>query len=219
MGCDIHPAIEFREAKGKPWQAVMQKNPNHGKWEGEEAMTASLDIWRDYNLFAILGNVRNGRGVAGIRTGGGYEPMSDNRGIPDDISPEAKGALSDEHSATWVTLREILFYDWQRVTTHEGVVDSTTFQRWDRMKEWQPRPDSHCGGVFGGRSKIVSNEEMRAAIERTDPELPYLNTRVEWQESYAEGGKKLWTDVLPQMLAFGKQVGYDNVRLVMDFDS
>ena len=60
MGCDIHPAIEYRQDGA--WKAVLFPNKHFGKYEGEPEFTAKIDIGRDYDLFAILGNVRNGLG-------------------------------------------------------------------------------------------------------------------------------------------------------------
>ena len=232
MGCDIHPAIEYKE-NGK-WKAVLVPNPHFGKWEGEAEITASLDINRDYDLFAILGNVRNGNGFAGLDTGDGFDPMSDDRGVPDDISDEAKAALSDEHSATWVTLAEILAYDWDRSTKHRGVVDAVEFASWEVMKEWRPAPQSYCGDVGGGMVRKVTNDEMRELVARTlsgerprsaegqkllSDKLNHYYTKVEWEESYAESAKQLWTKILPKMLNLGRMYGFENVRLVMDFDS
>ncbi|HSC56455.1 MAG TPA: hypothetical protein VLC51_04600 [Nitrospira sp.] len=226
MGCDIHPAIEYKDANG--WHAIMFPNRYYAPGDKYEAeFTARLDVNRDYNLFAVLGNVRNGYGFAGTPTGKGFVPMSDNRGVPDDISDEAKSALSGEHSATWVTLTEILAYDWDRFTTHTGTVNPATFAKWDRMREWNPVPDSWSGGVSGRGVKYVSNDEMRQAI-KDDPELANdgglfcksgMYTVIEWQNSYSDDCKQMWTKILPKMLNLGREHGYDNVRLVMDFDS
>lgn len=125
MGCDIHPAIEFRQ--DGQWKALLFPNKNFGKeWNEEPELVADLDILRDYDLFAILGNVRNVRNgrSAAMNTGDGFDPMSDGRGVPEDATPETLKALSDEHSATWVSLTEILSYDWTRSTVSRGVVDA-----------------------------------------------------------------------------------------------
>jgi hypothetical protein len=225
MGCDIHPAIEYRESEVGPWKALLAKDPYFGKreWHDKE-YTASLDIGRDYDLFAILGNVRNNRGFAGEKTGERFAPMSDCRGVPDDISPEARDVLSNEHSATWVTLAEILAYDWDRTSTHRGCVNPAEFAKWDRTKN---RPDSWSGGVAGRGVRIVSNDEMRQAIA-DDPALKDdgglfcksgLYTWIEWESTYSRDGDQLWHRALPKMLNLGRSYGLENVRLVMDFDS
>jgi hypothetical protein len=49
---------------------------------------------RGYDVFAILGNVRNGTGFAGVKTSSGFVPISDGRGIPDDLSPQIRDHLT-----------------------------------------------------------------------------------------------------------------------------
>ena len=227
MGCDIHPAIEFRQSAEMPWKTLLNKNPYFGKYGDEKEMTASLHIDRDYDLFAVLGNVRNGSGFAGCDTGDGFDSISDGRGVPDDISDEAREALSDEHSATWFTLAEILAFDWDRSTKHRGCVSVGTFAKWDRMKEFNPQPEEWSGGCSGSSVKFISNDEMREVL-KNEPELAKetgifppsgLHTWIEWENSYTADTTQMWTKILPKMLNLGRQYGFDNVRLVMDFDS
>jgi len=235
MGCDIHPAIEFRTSANEPWKAVLSKNKNFGKeWNEDPEMVADLDLDRDYDLFAILGNVRNGSGFAGCDTGDGFDPMSDHRGIPKDISPEALASLSNEHSPTWVTLAEILAYNWDRKTRKRGVVDAVTFLDWDWMKSFRPAPDSYSGDVGGTMVVKISAEAMKEKVDairgnrhgrsedvKKDVAKHLANhyCRIEWEESYSSAANQLWTKVLPVMLNLGRDHGFDNVRLVMDFDS
>jgi len=214
MGCDIHAAIEFRGSDGK-WAALMVPNKHFGRWDGEAEYTSRVDINRDYDLFAVLGNVRNGTGFAGCDMGDGFDSISDRRGVPEDISDAAKEALSDEHSATWVTLAEILAFDWDRATKHRGWVSSTEFEKWDRMKEWNPAPKSYCGG---GNFKKITVEEMREAVALKE-NLGHTCCQLEWEESYTASTTQMWTRILPKMLKLGCEHGFDNVRLVMDFDS
>lgn len=235
MGCDINAAVEYRTGADQPWQCAQFPDKLYGQYDWhDKPFTFECDFSRDYDLFAILGNVRNGSGFAGIKTGEGFEPMSDDRGVPDDISDEASEVLSNEHSATWVTLAEILAYDWDRSTGHNGVVDAVEFASWDVMKQWDPAPSSYSGDVGGGSVRHVSVDEMRAAVKealgnlhpRSDEgkaalkeKLSSTFTRVEWTESYSKAGEQLWTLALPKMLNLGREHGFDNVRLVMDFDS
>ena len=48
---------------------------------------------RNYDVFSILANVRNGYGFAGVRTSGGFNPISDGRGIPADLGEEIRSHL------------------------------------------------------------------------------------------------------------------------------
>lgn len=233
MGCDIHAAIEYKE--GSEWKAILMPNKYFAKWGDEKELTASVDIGRNYDVFAILGNVRNGSGFAGTDTGEGFVPMSDGRGVPTDISEAAKEALSNEHSATWVTLTDIMNYDWSRTTIKRGVVGALEFEEWDRCKEFNPWPKSWSGGAFGGGIYNVTNEEMRqflAAYKRPDGFVdrdqvkvatafgkPHPHTTIEWTVTYMDAAKGFWTAAMPQILKLGATHGFDNVRLVMDFDS
>jgi len=73
MGTDIHPIVQVR--REGTWQNVTI--PEDGRY-------GNILDGRWYDLFAILGNVRNGRGFAGVVTGSGFVPISDCRGIPED---------------------------------------------------------------------------------------------------------------------------------------
>lgn len=73
MGCDIHLTVEaFRDGS---WRCV----PNDcGDWYDN----------RNYDVFAILADVRNGSGFAGVSTGEGFAPIAPRRGIPADACVE-----------------------------------------------------------------------------------------------------------------------------------
>jgi hypothetical protein len=205
MGCDIHPAIEYKTSEG--WKTLLIPNKYYGQWEDEPELTARIPVGRNYNLFAILGNVRNEEG---------FNYISDSRGLPEDITPETKSALSDEHSQTYVTLLEILNFDWTQVITHSGLVDQNTFERWDRMKSYDLWPKSWCGGTSG---KKITNDEMRERIKNNADPNEFIHTNITWQTTYADAASLIWKTILPPMLKLGTEYGFENVRLVMDFDS
>ena len=231
MGTDIHAAIEC--FNGGRWQAHLFPNKYFGKWDDEKPETARLDIDRNYDAFAILANVRNGRGFAGCVTSEPFQFMSDRRGVPDDISDEAKAALSGEHSATYVTLAEMLAFDWTRTNTLTGYVNAVTFEQWDRCKRWQPRPKEYCGDVSGGTTQKISESAMRDlvqsvigdkrgteyqhAIQELRDKHDRVYTRIFWEERYTEAAGQIWMEVFPLMLKLSQQ--FKDVRLVMDFDS
>lgn len=105
MGCDIHPYFETQNKDGV-WlqfetevdqirdqlydpakaEAGCELSEVERKQLQEKLWSHPLDIGRNYNLFAILANVRNGRGFAGVKTGDGYEPIDMPRGLPPDVS-------------------------------------------------------------------------------------------------------------------------------------
>lgn len=239
MGTDIHAGVEYKE-NGK-WNALMV--PNTRKWEGQTEMTAQLYIRRNYDLFAILADVRNGYGFAGVETGSGFKYIAKDRGLPDDISDKTREtALTGDHTDHWVSLKEILEFDWLQLTNKRGLIEPETFLKWDRMQEYDPQPEKWCSGASGPSVNILSEDEMRAYVKDITDE-GYLNiperkkaerrlidenewpspiTRyceIKWQCTYARSADNLWTEILPHMLLLGAKYGYDNVRLVMNFDS
>ena len=234
MGTDIHAAIEYRESSEHPWIALTHLNKYFGRWEGEPELTARIQIDRDYDLFAILANVRNGRGFAGVVTGDGFNFIAPPRGLPVDITPEAaEFGCTGDHSGSWLSLADILDFDWEQTATLRGVVDAPNFEYFDRMREWNYAPREWSGDVSGGSVKKVSNEEMRDAIKNIarssaadnlqiasllKREFPNLYTSVCWTKSYARCAEQMWTAILPPMLKLMRH-GLGNVRLVMNFDS
>ncbi|WP_317970333.1 hypothetical protein [Paenibacillus sp. CCS19] len=65
--------------------------------------------YRNYLLFAILANVRNHYNI---------QPISQPKGLPEDVSHEVKKQSDEEngdaHTRSWLTLKELLEYDWQQ---------------------------------------------------------------------------------------------------------
>ncbi len=116
MGCDIHLIVEQRQNDGwhrvphydRPCDAPFCENgtlsdkvPNEKmrgytcyacKGKGHHIQRHYDD--RHYDVFAMLANVRNGFGFAGVDTGDGFEPLSDGRGLPADLSSEAIATLA-----------------------------------------------------------------------------------------------------------------------------
>lgn len=83
----------------------------------------------------MLANVRNGVGFAGCDTGDGFTPISEPRGLPEDVTAEVKEASDrwgvDGHSHSWVILAELLAYDWQGQRTKlRGWVSGSDFRLW-----------------------------------------------------------------------------------------
>ncbi|MFB9990617.1 hypothetical protein ACFFLM_01260 [Deinococcus oregonensis] len=147
MGTDIYERWEIRQ-EGR-WQEVELVPPFD--WETatdeEEAVLfahpAFLD--RDYRLFAVLADVRNTFGV---------RPIAPPRGLPQDASATNRLHFAELHSyefygLSFVTLSELLAYDWQQIIT-------------DSRRIWLP-PESL----------------WTAAEPFTTITLPYLRTLVE----------------------------------------
>jgi len=239
MGCDIHAGVEYK-ANGE-WKAILFPNKYFGKYDNEPKKSARIDIDRDYCLFSILANVRNSYGFAGCDTGDQFTFISSERGLPKNITTKCKKtACTGDHSDTWVSLKEILDFDWKQTATRRGVLSAVQFEEWDRCKEFRPQPKEWCGDVAGNGIMHISEDEMRSYVNdimrgargaewtanmeklKADSEWPSKTrkyTRITWEQSYAECAKQVWTKILPYMLPLGAEHGYKNVRLVMNFDS
>lgn len=206
MGTDIHLTVEYRKQR-------YSFEPVAEQWTASQSLTYHD---RNYNVFAILGNVRNGRGFAGIVTGSEFVPISDSRGIPDDITDIGRETLSDEHSATWVMLAELNTYDWDAPHTTIGVVDYAQYQ----IYKANGMPNSWSGDVSGRMVRHVDNAEMERLI--ADGDTQHVYTRVEWTKPVKDCVGKFYTEFLPALRWVCYSWCNDNaelVRLVMDFDS
>lgn len=235
MGCDIHLYAEKRVngvwVTADEWREVP-------KWE--EAHMERINSFygdRNYDLFAILADVRNGHGFAGVKTGEGFVPISDPRGIPEDCSPEYRREVEswggDGHSHSWVTLEDIFRYDWTQTTQKQGWVN---FENWARWKVYgSPREWS---GAISGRSVSRHTEEDWTAIWekvagdknplwQSDKDLlsqfygelggkEWPVTLVTWQVPYYGVSGNFWKETVPRLLRLGCP---DDVRIVFFFDN
>jgi hypothetical protein len=122
MGCDIHLNYEIKTVDGwkfHDWQAKYQTGTYH---DGERmidwnnAFDDVLCSGRNYYLFAFLANVRNHYIYV--------DPISKPRGLPDDVTADVK-QLSDSygedgHSHSWLTLAELIEFDYSRKVNSDG---------------------------------------------------------------------------------------------------
>ena len=113
MGCDIHPFAEVR--RDGAWHVNTAKVfPNAYADCGAEPFTDKPFDWRGYGMFGLLAGIRDGDIV----------PISEPRGLPDDVSPEVDKALNGPslrstdfwsdpglHSYSWLTLAELQAVD------------------------------------------------------------------------------------------------------------
>ena len=193
MGTDIHPVVQAR-VEGR-WVDVLP--PAHVL----DALTA-----RCYPLFAVLANVRNGYGFAGVHTHEPLDPIAEPRGFPPDFEIHAGsyhgayagkwwrlgdplGEYMGENDFSWVSLADLDAYDWAQPLRRGGKAHkSATFDANGRPSEW-------CGDVWGSTA-----HEYRTHT---------------WTEPLADVVKGFHDDVLPWLRMLGPP---DDVRLVFGFD-
>lgn len=251
MGCDIHFYVE-RRVDGV-WQTADEweqdpydEDPGHLTVDYEKSFYHD----RNYDLFSILADVRNGHGFAGVKTSEGFIPMFAPRGVPDDACPEYKAAAtgygSDGHSHSWVTLAEILAYDWTERTLKQGWVGP---QEWARARDNGGKgPEGWSGMISGGAVRHLTSEEFEAAWQQVRAELVIpehykayalvqdwreehkaaLSRMVEllgggtpvclvtWTIPYYHAGRTFLSEVVSRLLRLG---AHDDVRCCFFFDN
>ena len=243
MGADIHLWAE-KKTDGK-WVSADKwvKNKYHTEpGDGEPEFTVAYEdrfySGRNYSLFAILADVRNGYGFAGIPTGKGFKPIAVPKGIPQDASPEylheVKRWGRDGHSHTYFTVQELLDYDWNQVSTLYGVVSLLQYKEW-RDAGGKEGPGEYSGAISGQDIKTVSPEQADEILKRHKVEAPALAggkerrfadepkidgvvyyVHIQWTETYAACAENFLKVTLPKLQAVGKP---DEVRIVCFFDN
>lgn len=240
MGTDIHFYVERRE--GSRWVSCDTWEPYEYLDEGEVPYNSvpygkHLYSVRNYDLFAILADVRNGRGFAGVKTGEGFVPISPPRGLPDDLSPElaAEAARRMEHTPSWLLVSEIMAFDWTQTTTKTGLVSVDEFCRWRAWGRSKGEgPQSYSGGIFGASVTIIDADEMELKVSELhkslresgksnadiwksiSARLPHHYCQVSWGTPYYRAASHFLAECLPRLWRFGKP---EDVRCVFWFDS
>lgn len=234
MGCDIHLYVEKRVG---------------GKWASADTFFRDEDGWlstydnsgklknhafyhgRNYSLFAILADVRNGFGFAGVDTGDALVPICQPKGLPENASEEVITMASyyggDGRSHSWLTVREIQEYDWTQVAVKRGVVSPAEYARYLLVGE----PRAWVGAAVGGAVRNVSNREMEAEIlQGADRAISWVDfrrlaadqsqtevyTQVSWEVPYYDCATVFLSQTLPRLWRLG---GPDDVRIVFFFDN
>jgi hypothetical protein len=109
MGCDIHMHTEKR-VNGQ-WVEAPRVIPKSNEGRNDDPLEN-----RSYSYFGWLADVRNYSKIP---------PISQPRGVPDDMAPKTKAAFeswdSDAHSASWLTVDEILAVDFDQMIENRRV--------------------------------------------------------------------------------------------------
>lgn len=242
MGTDIHLYVERRV--GDKWVSCDKWEPDEYREENEpERKTVRFGNHyysdRNYNLFGILADVRNGRGFAGVDMGDGFIPIAEPRGLPGDLSPELAVEVKHhlEHTPTWLLLSEIMAYDWEQVSTCRGIVSAHQYAKWSGWNRGRGEaPAEYCGGISGPLIEVVPESELKsrltafsAKLTATDPsivswkiadrvkeEMPNVYCQVSWRVPYYKAADDFLSTCVPRLWKLGKP---EDVRLVFWFDS
>jgi len=204
MGTDIHGFIQ--EKRNGEW-----KNSLISAFEG-----------RDYMVFAILANVRNGYTFGNNP----IVPIQMNRGLPTDLdviqppgvgdsysySLEYDGMWLGEHSFGYALLTELLNYNWKQTLPEGGVLSIEQYRAWDKVSE----PSSYSSEAFG--VDLLSQEEAEALVPTEDQEHVYVYCSWEQPLSQACPYFTEWINSLKDY-AIREDIHFNDIRFVFGFDS
>lgn len=182
MGTDIH--------------GVWQKRVND-RWED---IPSNYEQHRDYQLFAVLADVRNGYGFAGVPLGQSVTPISAPRGLPadfraadgehyrtsiDNVPPHAQkfylkfnyvhgdGTIElsmGDHSHSWLTANEML--EWFKFAPPVLITGIIDRETYNKW-DHKSEPESYCGGVYGP-DVVMANDP--------DTLQNWTHIRVTWEQ-------------------------------------
>ena len=246
MGTDIHLRAQRRVRKHDPttqtpdddaWEDVPDEelglhwsNRNADGTYGYNRATAGD---RDYELFARLAGVRNGRGFAGVDRHEPVVPLFEGRGLPDGIDPdgecEYEPGLGD-HSHTWATFAELLAADWSTEYDSVGLVRLADYREW-RAAGGSGPPREWVGDVNGPRV-LKMTAEQADLLDRGDGtpaelaaqsidvvESGEIWVKLQWRWRPLEGSGFVTWVRSPAVAALVERHGGDNLRLLIGFDS
>lgn len=240
MGADIHFYVEKKQADGS-WEL-------QGRFEREVEDEGTDDeyVWmgqvdrpmysgRNYNLFAILADVRNGRGFAGIKTGEGFNPISDPRGVPDDASQGYIELVDqygcDGHSHSYHTLRQILDFDWTQTTECQGWCSMSNYLPWATRGVKDEGPASYGSAVGGVAVTHLTDDEANKLVDQYksmgwEDRQSFIDKQqgvyalAKWNPTYHYCAGSFVNSTIPKLLALaGGTSGLDDVRIVFFFDN
>lgn len=234
MGCDIHLYVEKRvDGRWIPADEWYEEEEDVYDDAGEETgrkrmrpvidWTARFYTGRNYSLFAILANVRNGRGFAGCDIGDGFNVISEPRGLPEDVCDQIKAESDnwgcDGHSHSWLTVCELLDFDWDQISLRRGVVERdqaiAAGVDADQLKDtWLEEGEANDGPKNLAFDIDHPPESFSVAVFGPNTGNRYVN--VQWKESYRDCCPDFLQKTLPRLQALGKP---ENVRIVFFFDN
>lgn len=228
MGCDIHMLIEHK--KDDKWVLSCPENLlNFDKKlnEYEEMSNPRYDyfsenyrISRDYFLFSVLAGVRNYSDII---------PISKPKGKPIDVSPYTADCFweNDGHSYSYLTLGEIMNYDWMQSCEQSGYLNGYDYYWYSIRNKNKEKPDRITPDrdkvmnnyIFEGMShskyKSISKEEMddriKDIVKRSkkdvefnihkvlEQELGQIYCKVYWDEKYCEFVPSFFSEFIPKL--------------------
>jgi len=225
MGCDIHLYVEKKTKDN--WKQIKDfissyYDPEHEYFSDKKYRNYYTPYSnRNYVLFSILADVRNGYGFAGYDTGNRIEPIDMPRGLPDDVSDsiqeESDNWGSDGHSHSYFTLQELLDFNWDIKITKRGIVSPSEYKIYKK----EGHPDSWCSNIAGSNVLIVSEEVIDKYLnhELEPPIDKDIYCRIEWADNLKDYCEDFLNKVISQLKERSAAKDFSDIRIVFWFDN
>lgn len=239
MGCDIHIIAEVKiDGVWVENEMPVFPNPYHARYKerqleavgngddnfqvpdyAKEEFSAYPESCRNYDWFAILANVRNGRGFAGVKTGQGFAVIAEPRGLPNDASQVWLKTVdewrSDMHSHSFLYPEDFKNFDFNQVTMKQGIIPIEEYQK---LREKNEAPKEWCGGISGPSIITVDVHEADQLLSfgELSKDIRY-HVRYEWPVVYREWFAYEITNIVEPL---EKLKGlHQDARIVFGFDN
>lgn len=214
MGCDIHSIGQVK--KDGKWTTVIGRPGGDG---------------RNYDSFAVLANVRNGSGFAGVRTGDGWPYIAEPRGLPkgleldedeyahcppyDSYGRSSSTVWLGDHSHSWLLLSELEEFAEKTLKSltynRTGVVD---YDVWKAIRDGKLKePTEWFGSISGAGVKVISADAAASGEIGTYVKMSWPKQALDCLYTFKNYIEKL------REIAAKEKVSAEHVRLVFGFDS
>lgn len=223
MGCDIHTFAEVKiNGKWKPNPDKIFPNPDYdpkGEYDWNKAeFYARPDDNRSYDWFAILADVRNGRGFAGVATGDGFEVIAEPRGIPSDASKEWKKICDDwsgdMHSISYLTIEDFDNFNWNKSSKKQGVI---TLDQYKTLRGTNNTPQDWCYSVWGKNTATITPQKADNMIDNNVTSSGDVYVTYSWTVNYKEWFENKIKNVVEPLRELTKK--YGEARILFGFDN
>jgi hypothetical protein len=197
-----------------------------------KVVEATWDQGRHYLLFAILADVRNGFGFAGVKTFTPIEPITSNRGLPSwwsfkdyygEVSfPSSDGKAENDvfigdHSFTHMNVSEILA--WPHWDLHIGRTGVLNKKHYLETLAVGKSPEGWSGDVWGQSIIKVAEEDFKAMPEVEQDAVTHVMCSWEEKQSLAEECDYFLDEVKRIASEYPEDDEWEEVLLVIGFDS
>lgn len=238
MGCDIHIFAEVRNSAGV-WEKV-GKVFDSVYYRPEEPVKTLSDgyIWNDpktdepyerrnYTLFAILADVRNGYRFASKSTKTEVFPLFKGRGVPEDGSVEYLQIVADwdidGHHHSYASLAELQQVDWADIYVSDG--GYVPVAEYERIRGTSELPEYWCGDTSATKLTVEAYEanyrnqlEASGQLEELGKDKIFSSIYIKmiWVESLMRSVDSFVEETIPRLAQLGSP---EDVRVVFFFDN